>query len=65
MIQILKQIDEGIGIEMVINFLTLLAGIGIGAGITDALWKGDRRGKKRNGMDRRGDKLSEKKHGQG
>ena len=60
MIEILKEIEKSIGIEVVINFLMLISGIGIGAGITDALWKGDESGK-RDSMDRCRNELSEKK----
>ena len=64
MIEILKEIEKEIGIDIIINFLTLISGIGIGAGITDAIhtWKGDKSGKKWNTMDRRRDKFSTKKH---
>lgn len=37
-IEILKAIERDIGIEFVINFLCLIIGIGIGGGITDAVY---------------------------
>ena len=42
MIEILKEIEKEVGIDIIINFLTFISGIGIGAGITDAIneWKG-------------------------
>ena len=44
MIEILKEIEKEIGIDIIINFLTFISGIGIGAGITDAIhtWEGDK-----------------------
>ena len=37
-IEILKEIEKNIGIEVVINFLTLICGIGIGGSITDVVY---------------------------
>ena len=37
-IEILKAIEKSIGIEIVINFLCLICGIGIGGAITDAVY---------------------------
>lgn len=37
-IEILKAIERDIGIEIVINFLCLILGIGLGGGITDAIY---------------------------
>lgn len=37
-IEILKAIEREIGIEIVINFLCLILGIGLGGGITDAIY---------------------------
>ena len=37
MIEILKEIEKSIGIDVVINFLMLICGIGIGAAITDTI----------------------------
>jgi hypothetical protein len=52
-IEILKAIEEDIGIEIVINFLCLILGIGLGGGITDAIYsyteKGEDNEDKENG----------------
>lgn len=52
-IEILKAIEEDIGIEIVINFLCLILGIGLGGGITDAIYsyteKGEDNETKENG----------------
>ena len=50
-IEILKAIERDIGIEIVINFLCLILGIGLGGGITDAIysWKGEDNEDQENG----------------
>ena len=37
MIELLKAIERDIGLDIVINFLTLICGIGIGAATNDAI----------------------------
>lgn len=52
-IEILKAIESEIGIEIVINFLCLILGMGLGGGITDAIYsyteKGEENDKTRQG----------------
>lgn len=39
MIEILKEIEASIGLDIVINFLMLICGAGIGAAVTDAIYE--------------------------